>query len=117
MAEIAKVCSSPHWLELLHDAKAIHPELRIVQLRKNKLMVGACDLYVEKNSGEILVVEWKTMSPRPNSELMNFAVQNGFTQQLNQYLRAVRALKPQAQVTGWLWFTKSEKLIRFGKVD
>jgi hypothetical protein len=109
LTEVQNLIHSQAWKELFSDLTRCYPEYRIVQLHKQKMMVGSCDLYLEKRTGEVFIVEWKTANPSPDLDLQDFAQQMGFTKQVRQYINAMSALKPKANITGLLWFTKYDK--------
>ncbi len=105
--DVARVCNSREWQDLISDAKVIYPELRMVHFRKTILVVGCCDLYVEKNNGDIHLVEWKTMQIPADTDVQDFALANGFVQQLDQYVRTIKTMRPKSKVRACLWFTKT----------
>ncbi len=108
-AEVSTLVQSEAWSDLLSDSKLVQPEMKIIHLREQKLMVGSCDLYIQKKSGEIVIVEWKTMTADQESQLYDLAHKFGFFRQLAQYVQAVQALYPSTNVKGYLWFTKNDR--------
>jgi len=110
--EVLNIVRSEAWKQLFEDLETVVPEFRIVQLRKQKLLMGSCDLFLQKKSGEISIVEWKTADVPVDVDLYEFAQQMGFVKQLSLYVDAVKALHSGKNVSGLVWFTKYDRPIR-----
>lgn len=108
-AEVLQLIKSDAWSGLMMDVEIVKPEMKIIHLKQQNLMVGACDLYIQKKSGEIIIVEWKTMNADQDEQFYELAHKFGFFRQLAQYVQAVQALYPSVKVQGYLWFTKNDR--------
>jgi len=86
--------------ELFADIKNSHSEFRMVQLQKQKLVIARCDLFLEKDSGELVILDWKTDDPPLGADLYNFAYEKGFVRQLRTTKQMLADMKPGSKVTG-----------------
>jgi len=66
---------------------------------KTKTVIARCDLFLEKDSGELVILDWKTDDPPHGADLYNFAYEKGFVRQLRTTKQIACRMKPGSKVT------------------
>ena len=120
--EVQQTVAHPTWQKWASSADKISCEVPIVELSANTLTRGSIDLLLEFED-DILVIDYKT-SALTNffqnelnlldsyEKFTNFCISSGFKKQLWYYCKAMKSLKPQKRVHGYIWFTKTQDKIK-----
>src|SRR5690606_31211400 len=96
-AQVAKLLASDAWLSITSEQRSLRAELPIVHLSGRELVRGAIDLWVEKD-GEGWVIDYKTTALARDAE--------DYRPQISAYCRAMRAIKPELKIRGFVLFTE-----------
>ena len=104
-ADLGHLMNCQTWKEIFDGARILLPELPLCGLHRTVLTVGTCDVYVETQSGERLLVEWKTRDPGAQVDLHEFSAQQGYSQQVLDYVGMVKRMRTESKVRGFVWFT------------
>ena len=107
----------PQLNTLREGARGIETELPVVYLDGDQMVVGAMDLLLEDQAGSLLIIDYKTtrfvedQATIAEAALTIFSRQRGYSEQLADYTRAVRAMHPGVPVSAAVYFTSLRRLV------
>jgi ATP-dependent exoDNAse (exonuclease V) beta subunit len=112
LQEVDDIVASECWHQLITHAQELHPELPLVHLDGDELVRGTMDLLVVWQPDQLAVIDYKTTDDVCVSEdLPAFIRDHQYDQQIATYMRGVRALHPQAQINGYIFFTALQRMV------
>ena len=109
LAEIEINLNSEDFKKLLADSEEILPELPVVHMQGQKLLIGTLDLLVRKKDGTLLLVDYKTSECSEDMDLKQFCVERNYHLQLYSYRKAVAEIYPGSKIKSLIWLTKVQK--------
>ena len=115
--ELSELRQDPWLLQLRESAKRIETELPIVFQRADELVLGSLDLLVERQDGQLLIIDYKTSrftaaaKNLSEADLKRFCRERHYDEQLADYCEAIAAIYPKQKVTAAVYFTHLRQLI------
>ena len=109
--------ADPQLNTLREGARGIETELPVVYLDGDQMIVGTMDLLLEDETGRLLIIDYKTTrfvedgAMIADAALTIFNRQRGYSEQLADYTRAVRAMHPGVPVSAAVYFTSLRRLV------
>ncbi len=97
--------------QFLKKSERVEVEKSIVHLSDSQLMRGTIDLLLWREERKILVVDYKTVPISHKSQIPRIVIEKQYDQQIFAYVNAVKALYPQSQVNGAVYFTFLNEII------
>ncbi len=102
---------SDSFQSLFKNAKEIEAEYPILSLHGSFMTKGVIDLFVLYESGDILLVDFKTSFVSSCEDLRNFCEMKGYAKQLSNYEVVIKEIYPDSFVKKVIYFTKICQMI------
>lgn len=109
--ECEKNFYSESFQDLFKNAKEIEAEYPILSLHGSFMTKGVIDLFVLYESGDILIVDFKTSVISSSQDLKRFCEMKGYDQQLSNYELVIKEIYPDSFVRKIVYFTKLCQMI------